>query len=168
MVESVIEVKINKINIKMKNKLLIVFLCSLLFHTITFGQCSDNNMPDKCVSALGTFNYIKSFSVNVRSRKNNSSEFSYVFSKGSVYVLIACNEDIVGGRMIMSLYDRDHNFIASTYNENEDKYVQSLLYPCSSTGIYYIKTTFQNAKKGCGTCILGFTIDKTSEEKQSN
>jgi hypothetical protein len=128
----------------------------LLFPLVTFGQCSTDDYLDKCASELGTYNYIKSFSVDVKSSKKNKSEYSYVFSKGSSYLLIGCDENVIGGKMIISLFDRNHILISCTYDETNNKYFSKLQYSCSSTGVYYIKVTFNQAKKGCGLCIIGF------------
>lgn len=133
-----------------------IVLGILLFPRVTLGQCSTDVFLDQCASGLGTYNYIKSFTVDVRSRKRNNQGNSYVFSKGSTYMLIACDENVVGGKMIMSLFDRNHNLISSTYDETNNKFYTNLVYPCSATGVYYIKVTFYKAKKGCGLCIIGF------------
>lgn len=136
--------------------IMIIVLGVSLFPRDTFGQCSTDDFLDKCASQLGTYNYIKSFTVDVRSAKKNNQQYSYVFSNGSTYMLIACDENVVGGKMIMSLYDREHNLISCTYDEKNDRYYSNLVYPCLATGVYYIKVTFNKAKKGCGLCIIGF------------
>jgi hypothetical protein len=142
-----------KKNLRLKFVLLISLM---IFPLIASAQCDTDAIMEKCASSLGTFNYIKSFSLTVTPRRKAKAEFSYVFSKGSTYMLIACNEYVVGGKMTVNLYDKDHNLIASTYDEATKKYYPTLLFPCSSTGVYYIRASFRDAKKGCGMCILGF------------
>lgn len=144
---------------KKKRIMLIMIMSALLFPSISSGQCETNDFLDKCASGLGTYNYIKSFTLNVKQRKNSNTEYSYVFSKGSTYMLIVCNDNVVGGNMAMNLYDRNHKLIASTYDEKNNKYYSNLVYPCSATGVYYFKATFQDAKKGCGVFIIGFSKD---------
>lgn len=138
-----------------KLKILLIFVV-LLFAGNVSGQCDTDMFLDQCASGLGTYNYIKSFSVNVAPRKKAIPEYSYVFSKGSTYMLIVCDQNMSGGKMIVSLYDRGHNFIASTYDEKANKYYSDLLYSCEATGVYYIRATFEGTKGGCGMCILGF------------
>jgi len=145
------------------NKIIRLFLFLVtslfLFPAYSSGQCESDEFLDKCASNLGTYNYIKSFVVNANPRKNANPEFKYVFSKGSTYMMIACTENSDHGRMVISLYDREHNLIATTYDEKTKKYFPELQYPCSATGVYYIKATIEGAKNGCGLCILGFTKD---------
>lgn len=138
-----------------KLKILLIFVV-LLFAGSVYGQCDTDLFLDQCASGLGTYNYIKSFSVDVSPRKKVSPEYSYVFSKGSTYMLIVCDQNAAGGKMIVSLYDRGHNLIASTYDEKANKYYSDLLYACEATGVYYIRATFEGTKGGCGMCILGF------------
>lgn len=130
-----------------------------LFPAYSSGQCDSDEFLDNCASNLGTYNYIKSFVVNANPRKQGNPEFKYVFSKGSTYMMIACTENTGNGKIVISLYNRDHNLIATTYDEKTKKYYPDLQYPCSSTGVYYIKATIEGTKSGCGLCILGFTKD---------
>lgn len=141
---------------KPKELRILLFLAALFFPGSIFGQCDTDIYLDQCASNLGTYNYIKSFSVNASPRKKVNPEYSYVFSKGSTYMIIVCDQNVIGGKMIVSLYDREHKLIASTYDEKTDKYYSDLLYPCEATGVYYIRATFEGSKGGCGMCILGF------------
>lgn len=142
-------------------------ICSLLFFVLfallyplgVFGQCDNDITLNNCASKLGTYNFIKYFTVGANQKKKSNPEFSYVFSTGSKYIMIACNENVVGGKMIVSLYDREHNLVASTYDESTKSYYDKLIYSCSATGVYYIRASFIDAKKGCGMCILGFDND---------
>ncbi len=135
---------------------ILIVLATLFYSGSLFGQCDTDIFLDKCASNLGTFNYIKSFSVNASSRKKAIPEYSYVFSKGSTYMLIVCDQNVNGGRMVVTLYDREHKLIASTYDEKNNKYYSDLTYPCEATGVYYIRATFEGSRSGCGMCILGF------------
>jgi len=134
----------------------LLLLAMMFFSGTGFGQCETDLFLDQCASSLGTYNYIKSFNV-VPAKKNAVSEYSYVFSKGSKYMLIVCEQHVDKGKMVVNLFDRSHNLIASTYDKTEGKYYPNLVYSCSTTGLYYIQTTFLDTKSGCGLCILGFT-----------
>jgi hypothetical protein len=135
---------------------LLLLLTWLIIPQVSFGQSDNDELLDKCAANLGTYNYIKSFKVNTGLWKKVNSEYSYVFSKGSTYILIACNESTDKGKMIISLYDRNKNLIASNYDENTKNYYSDLLFPCSATGVYYIRITFEGMRRGHGICILGF------------
>jgi len=141
----------------MKKSRILLLFAAMLFPGIGYGQCETDLFLDQCASCLGTYNYIKSFNVAASARKKAAPEYSYVFSKGSKYMLIVCDQHAGEGKMIVSLYDRDHNLIASTYDVAEDQYYPSMIYTCSTTGVYYIETSIQGSKSGCGLCILGFT-----------
>jgi len=82
------------------------------------------------------------------------SEFFYVFSEGSEYMIIACEENQGNGNMVISLYDREERLIATTSKENGGAYSE-LKFICSSTGLYYLKVKFNDSKSGCGMCMLG-------------
>ena len=144
----------------MKKSRILLLLGALLFPCTGYGQCETDLFLDQCASYLGTCNYIKSFNVEAAGKKKAAPEYSYVFSKGSKYMLIVCDQHVGEGKMIVSLYDRDHNLIASTYDVSEDQYYPSMIYTCSTTGVYYIQTTLKGTKSGCGLCILGFTKEQ--------
>ena len=139
--------------------LIILLILGVFIPEKMSGQCDSDTFLDKCASNLGSYNYIKSFVAYGNSKKKNNTEFSYVFSKGSTYKMIVCNEDASKGLMIINLYDRDHNLISSSYDSKTGRFYNELLYPCSATGLYYIKTSFTGSRSGSGMCILGF--DKT-------
>lgn len=138
---------------------MVISLMTTLMPQITSGQCETDAFLDNCASNLGTYNYIKTFIAYASPRKKANPENLYVFSKGSTYKIIACMEN-PGGNMIINLYDRNHNLIASTYDHTSKKYYSELQYPCPVTGVYYIRTTFEGTKDGCGMCILGFSKDE--------
>lgn len=147
----------------MKNFLKILITASILALVMPVNsnaQCDSDEFLDKCASNLGTYNYIKTFISYANPRKKSDPENIYVFSKGSTYKLIACQPEPVAGKMVISLFDRNHNLIACTYDQNANKYYSELRYPCSATGVYYIKTSFEGIKSGCGMCILGFSKEE--------
>jgi hypothetical protein len=154
--------KINTICYYMKKRekiSLLMIMSLMLFPKFLSGQCTDDVFLDKCAANLGTFNYIKSFVAYANPRKKANNEYTYVLSKGSTYIIIICDENINGGKMDISLYNMNHDLIASTYNEIEKKHYQIIQFPCSATGVYYLRATFEGTKKGCGLCILGFNKD---------
>lgn len=148
---------------KMKKNLK-TFISAVLMLTVfpanSPSQCESDDFLDKCASNLGTYNYIKTFTAYSHPKRKNSPENLYVFSKGSIYKMIACLNDPEAGKMVISLYDRNHNLIASTYDEVNQRYYNELQYPCLATGVYYIKTSYEGQRNGCGMCILGFTKEE--------
>ena len=120
------------------------------------AQCSSDAFMDNCSSALEDFNFIKSFEY-ANPKGGAKAEYSYVFSKGSTYRIVVCDENLAGNKMIISLYDRNHKLIASNFDKASKKVFPALTYPCSATGVYYIEYSFQGDKAKCGINILGFT-----------
>lgn len=143
----------------MKKLNLTLLIAFLLLSRIGFGQCTGDDFLDKCAASLGTFTFIKSFNVDINKSKGAEGkvEYSYVFSKGSNYMLIVCDQNISGKRMILNLYDRNHKLIVSSYNKQTKKFYPSISYPCSATGVYYMESVFENDAGGCGVNILGFS-----------
>ena len=140
--------------LKIRTSLLTVFV-SLIFSFSAYCQCDTDELPDDCATNLGTFNYIRSFTANAAQRKKSSREFTYVFSKGSTYLMVACTEKLNNGKMIITLYDRNHDQIATTSNEENGKDYPALKFECNTTGVYHFRISFAGTNKGCGICILG-------------
>lgn len=138
----------------MKRFGIILFLAVVVNSAFTFGQCDSDEFLDNCASSLETYTFIKAFNVNVK--KADKVEYSYVFSKGSNYMIIVCDQNSPGNRMIVNLYDRNHKLIVSSFNRKTKTYYPNLIYPCSATGVYYMDASFENSKGGCGVIILGF------------
>ncbi len=124
----------------------------------TFGQCDTDVLLNDCAADLGTFNYIRSFGFNIGQKKKSPSEYTYIFSKGSTYILIVCEDKGSKGKLELSISDKDHSPVASTFDKESGKYYNHVQFTCSATGVYYIKGSFIDTKKGCGLCILG--LDK--------
>lgn len=138
----------------MKMLKIILLLTVIMSSASSFGQCDSDEFLDNCAANLETYTFIKAF--NVSMKKSDKVEYSYVFSKGSSYMIIVCDQNVPGKKMIVNLYDRNHKLIVSSYNRKTKSYYPSLVYPCSATGVYYMEATFEDSKGGCGVCILGF------------
>jgi len=139
---------------KMKTIRMLLFSIALAIPLHVFGQCDSDEFMDNCASKLDTYTFIKAF--NTTMKKTDVVEYSYVFSKGSSYIIIPCDQNIPGSRMIVNLYDRNKKIIASSYNKKTKTFYPDLIYPCSATGVYYMEVTFEGPKGGCGVCLLGF------------
>ncbi len=120
------------------------------------AQCSSDAFMDNCSNLLDDYTFIKSFEFS-NPKGGVKNEYSYVFSKGSSYRIVVCDENIANNKMVISLYDRNHKLIASNFDKASKKIFPALTYPCSATGVYYIEYSFQGDKSKCGINILGFT-----------
>jgi len=147
-------------NMDNKSKIIgIAFLLSIstLFSSVKLNaQCVTDNMLNSCAVKLGDYNFIHFFSAKKREIEN--SEYYYIFSKESEYKLIACDEELEEGKVIMTVYDRDHNQVASNYDESGGRYKSELILSCSATGLYYIKVKMRDSSSKCGLCIIGIKI----------
>lgn len=143
-----------------KNKIRLISAISafILFPVWLSGQCDTDSVLDKCASNLGSFNYIRSFVVQANPRKKEISKNKFIFSKGSSYLMIPCQSD-PENKIIITLYNKDHTLIASSYDETLNKHYPILKYTCSSAGVYYINASLTGKRNGCGIFIVGFSRD---------
>ena len=133
------------------------FLVGMLFAQLSYAQCDSDDFLDNCASQLDTYTFIKAFNTALKPGPGSKQEMSYVFSKGSEYILVSCDQNNKGGKMVVSLFDRTHKLVASTYSAQMKRHFPSLVFPCMATGVYYIEFKFEADKGGCGVGILGFS-----------
>lgn len=143
--------------IKTKTGLLLTLIVASFMLSLTPGNdCSSDAYLDKCAPALGDYTFIKSFNIDISKSGDKKTEFSYVFSKGSNYRIVICDQNPDGNKMIVNFYDRNKKLIASNYMKSSKKFFPTLNYFCSATGVYYVESSFEGGKDGCGVNILGF------------
>ncbi|MBC7862652.1 MAG: hypothetical protein IAF38_06725 [Bacteroidia bacterium] len=136
--------------LKTKISVLSLFICLVGVFKLS-AQCPTDN----CSHKLGDFTFIKSVSIDPGKVEGKPYQYSYLFSKGSTYMILICDQSIKGSRLIVNLYDASRKLIAT--NHNKKKIYESLTFPCNSTGIYYIESFYEGNKDACGVNILGFT-----------
>lgn len=130
-----------------KSLSLFIFLGSFI---LAKGQCPTGNCPSK----LGDFTYIKTIYVDATKLETNPNQVSYLFSKGSTYMILCCDKEIKGSRLVVNIYDKAKNLIAT--NKPKKKWYPSIEYPCSATSIYYIESYYEDTKDACGVNVIGF------------
>lgn len=137
----------------MKKLFVLVFNIFLLSALQAPAQCNADYLSTQCIPKLASgFNFVKSYKVE----KTNKGyvEYSYVFTKGTQYMINVCAPEQSASGIVVTLYDAKRNMVAT--NKVDDKYVTSIAYPCNNTGIYYIKYTFADESSACGGSALGF------------
>ena len=108
---------------------------------------------DECVSKLsGGYTFLKSYQAD---NTNDKAEYSYVFSKETNYMMAMCGKDGSAQDIIVTLFDSQNKQIATNFDKKSGKFYPAIVYSCKSTGIYYIKFTFQG-KPDCFTGVLAF------------
>ena len=120
-----------------------------------FAQCDAASKAAGCAPSPGSgYTLIKSFEVDGKGGNKTKVEYSYVFTKGTKYLVNVCGNGSSPDGVVVTLYDKYRNKVAS--NLVNGKIVKAISYPCSATGIYYITYTFQESKEYCGGSTIGF------------
>lgn len=137
----------------MKKLFVIVFSVFVLSGLDAIAQCNAENLSTLCIPKLASgFNFLKSYKVEKSGKEY--VEYSYVFTKGTQYMINICAPGQNTDGIIVSLYDSERNMVASS--KVKDQYISAIAYPCNKTGIYYIQYTFDDSASYCGGSALGF------------
>lgn len=136
-------------------KITLLALTLIGFSLETSAQCSPENFTAACVPQLATgFNFLKSYKIDGENGAKEKVEYSYVFTKGTQYMINICANGTSTDGILVSLYDANRNQVAS--NKIDNQVVKAIAYPCNATGIYYIQYTFDKSASYCGGSALGF------------
>jgi hypothetical protein len=138
-----------------KNIILLVFGYFLINTGNAFAQCNPTVFADNCVPKLASgFNFLKSYPIDGQGGSKDKIEYSYVFTKGTQYMINVCsNGESVDG-IIVNIFDSSRNQVASS--KINGQFISAIAFPCNTTGIYYIQYTFDSSTKYCGGSALGF------------
>jgi hypothetical protein len=139
-----------------KNTILSSILVTFALMLCSGNPCGSDAFLNSCAPELGDYTYINKFDIEVN-EPGKKPEFSYVFSKGTTYRIVICDQGQSDNRMEVKLYDRDKKLIATNYLSSKKEYFPVLNYKCAATGVYYIESKFKPTKTGCGVVILGFS-----------
>lgn len=119
------------------------------------AQCNADALTSTCIPKLSSgFNFLKSYKIDGAGGGKSKVEYSYVFTKGTQYMINICAEGETTDGIVVTLYDSKRQKVGtSVYN---GQYLSAIAYPCNTTGIYYITYTFENSTAYCGGSALGF------------
>jgi hypothetical protein len=138
----------------------IILLFSLLLITgVTsselIGQCDPENFSSTCIPKLASgFNYLKSYKIDGEDGSKEKVEYSYVFTKGTQYMINICAQGAETDGIVVTLFDSGRNKVATS--KINGQFISAIAYPCNATGIYYIQYTFDGSGSKCGGSALGF------------
>lgn len=119
------------------------------------AECDADNLSNACIPKLSSgFNFLKSYKIDGDGGNKDKIEYSYVFTKGTQYMINLCAGGNSPDGLVVSLYDSKRNKVASS--KVNDQYISAIAYPCNATGIYYIQYTFDGSATYCGGSALGF------------
>ncbi|ELR70400.1 hypothetical protein C900_03754 [Fulvivirga imtechensis AK7] len=141
----------------MKKAIYSIFVVGLFFllSGTANGQCNPEQFTDACIPKLASgFNFLKSYKIDGQGGAKNKVEYSYVFTKGTQYMINVCATGESTDGIVVSLFDSNRNQVASS--KLNGQYISAIAYPCNTTGIYYIQYTFDNSAQFCGGSALGF------------
>lgn len=135
-------------------KFIFIAICIFALSTLeVIGQCNSEALSNQCIPKLATgFNFLKSYKIEKGGKEY--VEYSYVFTKGTQYMINICAGGANTDGIVVSLYDSNRNKVASSKLNNQ--FVSAIAYPCNTTGIYYIQYTFDGSTSYCGGSALGF------------
>lgn len=136
----------------------LIFLFALIFLLNVSGataQCSAEDLSSQCIPKLAAgFNFLKSYKIDGDNGTKEKVEYSYVFLKGTSYMINICAPSQPTDGIIVSLYDAQRNKVISS--KLKDQFISAIQYPCNATGVYYIQYTFEKPSSYCGGSALGF------------
>lgn len=132
-----------------------LFLFLVVTAPQVMAQCEADKQAEACIPKLPDgFTYLKSYKVDGDGGAKQKVEYSYVFTKGAIYMINICSPGSAPDGVVVTLYDSNRNKVAtSSFN---GQLLTGLNYPCNTTGIYYITFTFEGSKNFCAGSVLGF------------
>lgn len=137
----------------MKHSILTFVTLFLLTASDAFAQCNSDALSSQCIPKLASgFNFLKSYKIEKGGK--DYVEYSYVFTKGTQYMINICAPGQNTDGIVVSLYDSNRNKVASS--KVNGQFISAIAYPCNTTGIYYIQYTFDGSSSYCGGSALGF------------
>jgi hypothetical protein len=137
----------------MKKVIFIVFTVFILSTLDVIAQCNSEALSTACIPKLaGGFNFLKSYKIEKGGKEY--VEYSYVFTKGTQYMINICAEAPPTDGIVVSLFDSNRNKVATS--KINGQFISAIAYPCNTTGIYYIQYTFDGSTAYCGGSALGF------------
>lgn len=135
----------------------LVFFITLFGITsgVALAQCDASKKAAGCAPNPNSgYTLIKTFEVDGKGGSKAKVEYSYVFTKGTKYLVNVCGGSDTPDGVVVTLYDKYRNKVASNFVNGD--VVKAISYPCSATGIYYITYTFEQSKQYCGGSTIGF------------
>jgi hypothetical protein len=135
-----------------KIRAIAIFLALILTSGDLVGQCAADDLVMTCIPKLiSGFNFLKSYKID-SSEKKDKVEHSYVFTKGTQYMIVLCTSGTHPSDVTINLLDSKRNKVASL---NFLDQVGSIHYSCNTTGIFYIQYLF-STEAICGGSVLAF------------
>lgn len=119
------------------------------------AQCNSEELCNNCIPRLSEtgFNFLKTYKIS-GGKDLTKVEYSYVFTKGTQYMVSLCDQNAGDNSIMVTIYDAQRNKVAN--NKVKGQLLTGVVYPCNATGIYYLQYTFESSSARCGGSALGF------------
>ena len=121
------------------------------------SQCENDETLQACVGLINNYKYVKTLNIEPDLFKKgvNEIEFSYVFNKGTTYIITVCDKNATGNKLIVDVFNNLGKKVLSSYNNESKKYYLKIIFPCASTAVYRLKYSFSQGNSACGVSIIG-------------
>lgn len=138
------------------NKFFILLLSVFMLGTLDgISQCNTENLSNDCIPKLASgFNFLKSYKIDGDGGSKEKVEYSYVFTKGTQYMINICAPNQPTDGIVVTLFDSQRNKVATS--KINGQFIAAIAFPCNATGIYYIQYTFDGSTAYCGGSAMGF------------
>lgn len=139
----------------MKSSIFVIIVFLVGLGTTSAAQCTPDEHTSACIPMLSDgFNFLKSYKIDGKDGSKTKIEYSYVFTKGTQYMLNLCTPSGGSDGIVIDLYDSRRKKVGSSQHKGEN--LAAFVYPCNTTGIYYITYTLDDSADYCGGSALGF------------
>src|SRR5687768_6022733 len=102
----------------MKKLLVFIFIILVLSGIEATAQCNAENLSTECIPKLASgFNFLKSYKVEKGGKEY--VEYSYVFTKGTQYMINICSPGQNAYGIFVTLEDSDRRKVASSKVKDE-------------------------------------------------
>ena len=136
----------------------IFFVLALLIFVASDSkaQCNPDVFASECIPQLAEgFNFLKGYKIDGRGGEKEKVEYSYVFTKGTQYMINVCSSGEAPDGIVINLFDSKRNKVATSSIDGQ--LARAIAFPCNATGIYYISYSFEGSSQYCGGSALGFS-----------
>ncbi|MDH5380324.1 MAG: hypothetical protein OEW75_05715, partial [Cyclobacteriaceae bacterium] len=96
-----------------------------------YAQCNPETHTNDCIPKLSSgFNFLKSYNVDGQKGAKDKVEYSYVFTKGTQYMINVCGPGGSNDGIIINLYDSKRNLVGSSVLNGQQ--LTAFVYPCNT------------------------------------
>ena len=134
---------------------LIVIGFALFFSSLKVNaQCAAKDFEKSNILRLSkNFDHKHTFVLDKADATGEISS-SFIFNKGTLYMMNVSNYRGEEKNIIVELYDQNGKLVATNYNKTTRRF-WPLGYVCKESGVHKIKFKFIDTDRYCGICVLG-------------